>query len=125
MEDKKCRVLVVDDDALYHMLFKTAWELYGSGRELQVARGAEEALELLDKETFYLVFADRHLGSEDFWDLLKTRTDLGTPTSPQIFLTSHGEAPECPFPFHRYRFINKPKDLEEFRKMFESVQEKS
>jgi DNA-binding NtrC family response regulator len=64
------RLLVVDDEKNIRRLYET--ELKGEGYDVSTAESAEEALEMLDRETPDLVVLDIRLEGMDGIDCLRT-----------------------------------------------------
>jgi PAS domain S-box-containing protein len=84
------KILLVDDDEVDRMAFKRALGKCGIASDLHVAENAKEALQILSKDNFDLIFLDYMLPGLDGLMLLNSIRDLKI-FSPIIIVTAQGD----------------------------------
>jgi DNA-binding NtrC family response regulator len=87
--EKKKRVLVVDDDAAIRKLLTRVVEL--EGHECVAAENGEEALALVEGAGFDLLMADKNLPGMDGIELIRLCRELH-PEMPALIITAYGSA---------------------------------
>ena len=79
-------VLVVDDEKNMRLSLKSI--LSGEGYELKLVESAEEAIALLEKETFFMVITDARLGGMSGYQFLATASKRW-PNTPCLMITAY------------------------------------
>ena len=85
MEDKRYRILLVEDDRLDQMAFKRLVKEEGLPYDYTIAGSVAQATEILGSEKFDLVFVDYLLGDGTAFDILESIVD-----TPAVFATGTG-----------------------------------
>ncbi len=89
---KKKKILVVDDEATIRELLADLFTLHKIGCD--GAAGPEEALSLLARNRYSLIFLDYHLGKEKAPDIIgRLREKCGG--TPVVLLTGSADIDEC------------------------------
>jgi len=89
---KKKKILVVDDEATIRELLADLFALHKIGCD--GAAGADEALALLARKRYSLIFLDFHLGREKAPDVIgRLREKCGR--TPVVLLTGSADSDEC------------------------------
>ena len=89
---KKKRILVVDDEATIREVLADLFKLHKIGCD--GAAGPEEALSLLARNRYSLIFLDYHLGKEKAPDVIGRLREKCGP-APIVLLTGSGDLDEC------------------------------
>ncbi|HEY5837692.1 MAG TPA: sigma-54 dependent transcriptional regulator, partial [Pyrinomonadaceae bacterium] len=119
----KMKALVVDDDDVIRS--NVAEVLITDGWEVCEASSAEQALELLDRERWSLVFCDVQLstdGPHDGYHVLRRFTDE-QPTAQIILMTGHGSAVGAldAVSSGAYDYLMKPFEIADVRRISAAV----
>ena len=119
----KMKALVVDDDDVIRS--NVAEALISDGWEVCEASSAEQALELLDRERWSLVFCDVRLSTNDLHDgyhVLRRFTDE-QPAAHIILMTGHGSAVGAldAVSSGAYDYLMKPFEIADLRRISEAV----
>jgi diguanylate cyclase (GGDEF)-like protein len=85
-ENKKCRILVVDDEQSLRIILSQV--LTEDGHEVTIAQNGEEGLELFRKDPFPVVFTDIVMGNMSGLELLREIKEIN-PETQVIVITSH------------------------------------
>ena len=85
-ENKKCRILVVDDEQSLRIILSQV--LTDDGHEVTIAQNGEEGLELFRKDPFPVVFTDIVMGNMNGLELLREIKQIN-PETQVIVITSH------------------------------------
>ncbi|ABA87758.1 sigma-54-dependent transcriptional response regulator [Syntrophotalea carbinolica DSM 2380] len=109
MEEKKQRLLLVDDDT--DLLRLLSIRLRGAGYEVNIAESGEEALAKIPAVRPHLVITDLRMAGMDgmaLFDAIRTRQG----SLPVIILTAHGSIPDAVEATRRgvFSFLTKPLD---------------
>src|SRR5688572_3526407 len=119
----KMKALVVDDDDVIRS--NVAEALISDGWEVCEASSAEQALELLDRERWALVFCDVRLstnGPHDGYHVLRRFTEE-QPAAHIILMTGHGSAVGAldAVSSGAYDYLMKPFEIADLRRISEAV----
>lgn len=119
----KMKALVVDDDDVIRS--NVAEVLISDGWEVCQASSAEQALELLDRETWALVFCDVRLstdGVRDGYHVLRSFTEA-QPEAQIILMTGHGSAVGAldAVSSGAYDYLMKPFEIADIRRISKAV----
>ena len=85
MEDKRCKILLVEDDRLDQMAFKRLVKEENLPYDYTIAGSVAQASQILGGEKFDLVFVDYLLGDGTAFDILDSIVD-----TPAVFATGTG-----------------------------------
>lgn len=118
------KVLIVDDEPGMRLLLRKIIEKVEGVKVLSEAKNAEEALEILMKETVDLIFLDIEMGELNGVDAAKA-ISLINPKIKIIFATAYGEYMGSAFEVYAYDYLLKPfkidrvfSTLERFKREF-------
>ena len=119
----KMKALVVDDDDVIRS--NVAEVLINDGWEVCEASSAEQALELLDREPWALVFCDVKMstdGAQDGYHVLRSFTEE-QPDAQIILMTGHGSAVGAldAVSSGAYDYLMKPFEIGDIRRISEAV----
>src|SRR5690606_3007360 len=114
----KTHILIVEDEQwALESLSDQLNELLGKDLVLSFASTVRDAIKLISKNTYDLVFMDVHLGDGLSFDIFQeVKTDF-----PVIFTTAYDQYALKAFEHRGYDYLLKPFELEDLKKALEKV----
>lgn len=119
---QNARILAIDDEAGIRFFVQEA--LRRAGHEVTAVASGEEALDLLEAESFDLAIIDLRLKGADGLEVLAALRE-GWPETAAIFLTAHGSLESAleALNMGAYDYVPKPCSMKELRETVRRVLE--
>lgn len=116
------KILIVDDEPLIRYFLRDA--LQKKNYETYLAEDGEEAIQLLHKETFDLIFTDVKMPRKDGIEVLKA-AKKEQPSAPVIVMTAYGSIENAVDAIKKgaFHYLIKPFSLETLEALLERAQE--